>query len=360
MPLPVLEQIQHDLLDYNSQGLSVLEMSHRSEAFAEIAQRAEAQLRSLLAIPANYSVLFMQGGATAQFSHVVQNLDSERETLYLNSGHWAQRAIDAAKLLADASGATVTEVAGANKKPHRFVPGVLDWELSATSSYLHITDNETVDGLALRGLDWQNLATVRAAELPVVCDMSSSILSEPVNVADYALIYAGAQKNIGPAGLTLVIARDDMLERSKGAKNLPKTFNYSAVAASASMLNTPPTFAWYCAGLVFNWLLSNGGLIEMQKRNKQRAAELYTLIDDAAIYQNRVLPTQRSVMNITFELTQPDLQDEFLKNAKNAGIVGLKGHKAVGGLRASLYNAVPQSSIETLRDFLQQFAQRYS
>jgi phosphoserine aminotransferase len=360
MPLPVLEQIQNDLLDYNGQGLSVLEMSHRSDAFADIAQRAEAQLRSLLAIPENYSVLFMQGGATAQFSHVVQNLDSERQALYLNSGHWAQRAIDAASLLGDASGATVTEVAVANKKPHRFVPGVMDWELDTTASYLHITDNETVDGLALRGLDWQNLSAVRGAALPVVCDMSSSILSEEVNVSDYALIYAGAQKNIGPAGLTIVIARDDMIERAKSVKGLAKVFNYSAVATSESMLITPPTFAWYCAGLVFDWLLSRGGLREMQSRNKQRAAKLYALIDKAPIYQNRVLPTQRSVMNVTFELTQPDLQTEFLKDAEKAGIVGLKGHKAVGGLRASLYNAVPESSIDALSDYLQHFAQRYS
>lgn len=355
MPLSVLEQIRNDLLDYKGQGLSVLEMSHRSDAFAGIAQHAQVSLRRLLSIPSNYSVLFMQGGATAQFSLVVNNLDSRGCVHYLNTGHWAQRAIEAASALSE-----VSIVATVNPKPHRFVPAALDWDLDDSASYLHITDNETVDGLALRGLDWQHLPLIRDGELPVVCDMSSSILSELVNIEDYAVIYAGAQKNIGPAGLTIVIVRDDMLERAAAAQKLPKVFSYAAMAASNSMLNTPPTFAWYCAGLVFDWLEAAGGLAAIQLRNKQRAARIYSIIDSSGIFKNRVLPTQRSMMNITFELTQADLQTEFLDGAAKAGIVGLKGHKAVGGLRASLYNAVPDEAIDTLSDYLQQFAQRYS
>lgn len=346
MPAPVLESLQNDLVDYRGRGLSVLEMSHRSGDFAEIAARAEKNLRTLLAIPSNYSVLFMQGGASAQFALCVQNLDVRNKVAYANTGYWAQKAMDTGRALTN-----IVEVASCIAEPYIKIPASKTWRNSDDASFLHITDNETIDGVVY--------GEIPEAAVPLVVDMSSSILSQPVDISRYGMIYAGAQKNIGPAGITILIIRDDLLERSAGS-NLSPVFNYAAMAAAASMLNTPPTFAWYAAGLVFEWLLEQGGLDVMATRNAQQAQKIYSQIDKHAIYENRVHPSNRSLMNIPFSLSNADQTVKFLNGSLDRNFIGLKGHKSVGGLRASIYNAATDASIDALVDYLDSFARENS
>lgn len=346
MPAPVLESLQNDLVDYRGRGLSVLEMSHRSSDFAEIAAKAEKDLRTLLAIPSGYSVLFMQGGASAQFAMCVQNLDAHKKVAYANTGYWAQKAM--------ATGVALTntvEVATCIAEPCIKIPASKAWLNSDDASFLHITDNETIDGIVFDAIP--------DAAVPLVADMSSSILSQPVDVSRYGMIYAGAQKNIGPAGITVLIVRDDLIERS-AESNLPPVFNYAAMAKAGSMLNTPPTFAWYAAGLVFEWLLKQGGLGSMASRNAAQAQKIYGEIDKHAIYENRVYPANRSRMNIPFNLATNDLTEIFLKGSLDRNFIGLKGHKSVGGVRASVYNAATDESIDALVDYLDTFARENS
>jgi phosphoserine aminotransferase len=338
--------MRDELLDYRGRGLSVLEMSHRSRDFVEIADSAERNLRQLLTIPDTHQVLFMQGGATAQFALCVQNLDAQGSVAYVNSGYWSRKA------MASASPMTrVREVAHCVSDPLQRIPPSATWESCADTSFVHITDNETIDGIVFD--------SVPDAQVPLVADMSSSILSQPVDIARYGLIYAGAQKNIGPAGITLLIIANELLERS-AAQSLPDVFSYAAIARAGSMLNTPPTFAWYAAGLVFEWLLEQGGLTAMAEQNQRQAARVYAVLDRYELYLNRIHPANRSRMNIPFQLSDESLTGEFLEGASQRGFVGLKGHKSVGGLRASLYNAVTDAAVDALVDFLNEFAEAHA
>lgn len=345
MPVPVLETLQRDLLDYQGRGLSVLEMSHRGVDFTEIADKAESDLRALLAIPENYKVLFMQGGASSQFALTVQNLDVAGKVAFANTGYWSRKASAVAALTSN-----VSEVTQVSLQPQITVPPVDQWLGAQGASYLHITDNETIDGVQLDELPEDN------AEVPLVVDMSSSILSRPIDVSRYGVIYAGAQKNIGPAGITVVIIRDDLLERSEQCNTMAPVFNYAAMQKAGSMLNTPPTFAWYAAGVVFQWLIDEGGLGAIAERNRQQAERVYSAIDRHDIYTNTVHLKNRSIMNVPFQLADDNLQSGFLEGCKKRHLIGLKGHKSIGGLRASLYNGVTDEAVNALVEYLDDFA----
>jgi phosphoserine aminotransferase len=345
LPLEVLETARDELLDWQGSGMSVMEISHRSDAFVEVAAQAEADLRELMSIPANYRVLFMQGGASAQFSLVPLNLSAPQETAdYINTGHWSQKGItEAARycrvhIAADAGGS------------YTRVPPQSELRFSGTARYLHYTPNETISGVEFGYIP-------DPGGVPLVADMSSSILSRSVDVAKFGLIYAGAQKNIGPSGLTVVIVRDDLIGHARAAT--PHVFDYQAIADSQSMLNTPPTFAWYMAGLVFKWLKKAGGVRAMGDLNRNKAKMLYAAIDTSHIYKNSVAKDARSWMNVTFSLSDPQLDPAFLAAAAAAGLTGLKGHRVVGGMRASIYNAMPIEGIEKLIAFMQDFERRH-
>lgn len=345
LPLPVLESVRADLLDYHGLGLSVLEMSHRSDAFAAIAARAERDLRQLLDVPDDYAVLFVQGGATLQFTMTVLNLAGEHGTVAIaDTGLWSGKAFAAAERLTP----TVRACSLARDANARIViPHPRTWHVPADAAYLHVCDNETVDGIALGEQTLGGIET-HFPGVPIVADLSSSLLSRPIDVSRYAVIYAGAQKNIGPAGLTLVIASPDAIARSRQAADLPNVLSYAAMHDAGSMLNTPPTFAWYVAGLVFRWLLGNGGLQEMGVRNAAQAERVYAAIDALDGFENVVGSAHRSMMNVPFSLRDAGATTAFLAAAEASGLVGLKGHKSVGGCRASLYNALPDEAVTAL------------
>ena len=343
MPQSVLERIRAELLDYQGRGLSVLEMSHRSDDFMAIATQAETHLRTLLTIPDNYRVLFMQGGANAQFSLTVNNLDVDSHVAYANTGYWSTQAItDAARLT------QVTTVCELNEQPRLSIPAPGQWQIPDSASYLHITDNETIDGVVFD----QTPETT----LPLVCDMSSSILSRPVDIESYGMIYAGAQKNIGPAGITIVIIRDDLLERSRQQASVPRVFSYAEMSDGGSMLNTPPTFAWYASCCVFEWLIEQGGLDVIAERNIAQASLVYQCIDENDCFDNRVADANRSIMNIPFDLPDTALVQKFLQGASDLGLIGLKGHKSRGGIRASLYNGVTDEAVDALVNYMSDFS----
>ena len=345
LPQEVLEQAREELLDWHGTGMSVMEMSHRGKEFISIAQAAEADLRELLAIPSNYKVLFLQGGAMAQFAGVAMNLSTQDSVVdYVNTGAWSKKAISEAKQYA-----TVNVVADAGA-PYASIPPVSTWKRSADAAYLHYTPNETIHGVEFH-------LVPDVGNVPLVADMSSTILSRPIDVSKFGLIYAGAQKNIGPAGLTLVIVRDDLI--GKARPETPSFMNYAAMAKEGSMLNTPPTFAWYLSGLVFQWLKKNGGLAAMGERNRAKAELLYGIIDSSDFYRNPVEKDARSWMNIPFTLARPELDKTFTTEAKAAGLVTLEGHRSVGGMRASLYNAMPIEGVKALVDFMNEFARKY-
>jgi len=346
LPLEVLEQARDELLDWQGCGMSVMEVSHRGKEFVRVAAEAEADLRDLLSIPANYRVLFMQGGASAQFSLVPMNLAAPESTVdYVNTGHWSHKAID------EAARYCRVHVAGDAGGHYSRVPPQGELRFSTDAAYLHYTPNETISGVEFSYVP-------KTAGAPLVADMSSSILSRPIDVAQFGLIYAGAQKNIGPAGLTVVIVRDDLIGRAR--PETPHVFNYRAVAENQSMLNTPPTFPWYLAGLVFKWLKSSGGLTAVGERNRIKAGTLYAAIDASELYVNSVAKDARSWMNVTFNLKNPALDDAFLAAAAAAGLKGLKGHRVVGGMRASLYNAMPLAGVESLIAFMREFERRHA
>jgi phosphoserine aminotransferase len=345
LPLEVLEEARDELLDWEGSGMSVMEISHRSKSFVEVATRAESDLRWLMSIPANYKVLFMQGGASAQFSLVPLNLSAPSSTAdYLNTGHWSQRGIT------EAARYCTVHVAGDAGGEYRRVPPQTELRFSGSAAYVHYTPNETISGVEFGYVP-------ETGTVPLVADMSSSILSRPIDVAKFAVIYAGAQKNIGPSGLTVVIVREDLLGRAR--PDTPHVFDYKAIADNQSMLNTPPTFAWYMAGLVFKWLRAAGGVAEIGKRNQAKAAMLYACIDGSRLYRNSVAADARSWMNVTFTLSNPALDSEFLDAAAAAGLKGLKGHRVVGGMRASLYNAMPIDGVEKLCNFMRDFERRH-
>jgi phosphoserine aminotransferase len=345
LPLEVLEQAREEMLDWKGSGMSVMEVSHRGPAFMEMAAEAEADLRDLMAIPGNYRVIIQQGGATAQFAFVPMNLTAADAAVdYLNTGHWS------AKAIAEARRYCKVHVAADAGGQYLRVPPQRELDLSADAAYLHYTPNETISGVEFGYIP-------ETGPIPLVADMSSCILSAPVDVAKFGLIYAGAQKNIGPSGLVVVVVREDLLGRAR--PGTPTVFNYKAVADERSLLNTPPTFAWYVAGLMFKWLKRNGGAAAMGERNRIKAATLYAAIDGSGFYRNPVAVDSRSRMNVTFTLARPELDGRFLDLASQAGLKGLKGHRVQGGMRASLYNAMPLSGVEALVDFMRDFERRH-
>jgi phosphoserine aminotransferase len=346
LPLEVLEEARDELLDWGGSGMSVMEISHRSKSFVDVAAQAEADLRELMVIPPNYRVLFMQGGASAQFSLVPMNLAPSGATAdYINTGHWSQRGITEAARYCE------VHVAADSGGNYSRVPPQRELHFSGRAAYVHYTPNETISGVEFGYVP-------ETGAVPLVADMSSSILSRPIEVAKFGMIYAGAQKNIGPSGLTVVIVREDLLGRARAAT--PHVFNYKAIADNQSMLNTPPTFAWYMAGLVFKWLKAGGGVAEIGRRNQAKAAMLYACIDASHLYRNSVASDARSWMNVTFTLNNTTLDSEFLTAAAAAGLKGLKGHRIVGGMRASIYNAMPIAGVEKLCAFMADFERRHS
>jgi phosphoserine aminotransferase len=346
LPLEVLERARDEMLDWQGSGMSVMEISHRSSAFVEVAGQAEADLRELMSIPANYKVLFMQGGASAQFSLVPMNLSAPQDTAdYIDTGHWSQKG------MTEAARYCRVHIAGDAGGSYSRVPQQNELGFSGDASYAHYTPNETISGVEFGYIP-------ETGAVPLVADMSSTILSRPVDVSRFGLIYAGAQKNIGPSGLTVVIVRDDLIGRARA--DTPHVFDYKAIADNQSMLNTPPTFAWYMAGLVFKWLKSAGGVRAMGERNRLKAGALYAAIDGSRLYKNSVARDARSWMNVTFSLSRPQLDSEFLEAAASAGLKGLKGHRVIGGMRASLYNAMPIEGVEKLTAFMMDFERRHA
>ncbi len=346
LPLPVLEQARAELTDWNGSGMSVMEVSHRGRAFGAVASCAEADLRELLAIPDHYRVLFLAGGATLQFSAIPLNLAAEGATAdYVNTGTWSGKAIaDGARYL------NVNVAADAGGGGYTGVPPEALWHRSRDAAYLHYCANETI-----HGVEFPFVPDTGAT--PLVADLSSTILSRPLQVTRFGLIYAGAQKNIGPSGLTIVIVRDDLLGRAR--ESLPPVLNYAVQAKEGSMLNTPPTFGWYLAGLVFRWLKAQGGLAAIGAINRAKAESLYAYIDGSGYYTNRVVPSCRSWMNVPFGLPRAELEPLFAREAAQAGLVGLEGHRLVGGMRASLYNAMPAEGVAALVAFMRDFASRH-
>jgi phosphoserine aminotransferase len=343
LPLAVLERAKAELTDWHGSGMSVMEMSHRGKEFMEIAARAEADLRSLMSIPDNYKVLFLQGGASTQFAMVPLNLMARMgKADYFDTGAWSGKAIKEAGRYGE-----VNIVASSKAQSYATVPDRADWRLSADAAYVHYTPNETIGGLEFD-------AEPDTGDVPLVADMSSSILSRPIDVSRYGVIYAGAQKNIGPAGLTIVIIRDDLV--GLAGDSVPAMLNYEIHAKADSMYNTPPTYGWYIAGLVFEHLLENGGLEAMAKVNEAKARRLYDCIDQSGgFYANPVDTRYRSWMNVPFVMADPGLDGKFLAEAGAAGLVQLKGHRSVGGMRASIYNAMPEEGIDALIAFMQKF-----
>ncbi|MET3108646.1 phosphoserine aminotransferase [Oxalobacteraceae bacterium GrIS 2.11] len=350
LPKEVLEQAAAEMLDWHGSGMSVMEMSHRGTEFMSILSDAQRDLRELLAIPPNYQILFMQGGAIAENAIVPMNLaglngrDQPATLDYVCTGSWSIKSIkEAAKygkvnVVADA-------IASQNAQKFSFIPDPASWKLSSDAAYLHICANETIDGVEYQ--------FAPQAPMPIVADMSSNILSRVINIADYGVIYGGAQKNIGPAGLTIVIVRDDLLGYALPC--CPSAFNWKIVAEHGSMYNTPPTYAIYIAGLVFQWIKNRGGVAAMEKVNIAKAALLYDFIDASNLYENRVQKDCRSRMNIPFFLRDEKLNAQFLQDAKERGLIQLKGHSSVGGMRASIYNAMPIEGVQALVDFMQEF-----
>jgi len=342
MPVEVLEKAKWELVNWHEAGMSVMEMSHRGEEFVRIAAEAEADLRALLSIPRSYRVLFLQGGATMHFSAVPMNLLRGRKKAdYLNTGEWAKKAMAEARKFCE-----VNVVASSEDRNFTYVPKQAAWKRSADAAYVHVCTNETIGGVEFH---W----TPDTGDTPLVADMSSHILSKPCDVRKYGLIYAGAQKNIGPAGLVVVIVREDLL--GSALPDTPNVLNYKLMADADSMLNTPPTFSVYLAGLTFKWLLERGGLSGIEKVNVAKAARLYGYIDSQDFYSNPVAKEDRSRMNVPFTLKDPSLDAKFLQEAEARGLSQLKGHRSVGGMRASIYNAMPMEGVEALVDFLEEF-----
>jgi phosphoserine aminotransferase len=345
LPVEVLEQLRDEMLEWRSSGMSVMEMSHRGKDFVGIAERAEADLRELLAVPANYKVLFLQGGATAQFAAIPLNLaraDSVAD--YVNTGAWSKKAISEAKRYCKVN---VAADAGGN---YSSVPARDTWKLTPGAAYVHYTPNETIGGV-----EFPSVPDV--GDLPLVADFSSTILSRPIEVSRFGVIYAGAQKNIGPAGLVVVIVREDLLGRAR--PDTPTVFDWKAMAADGSMLNTPATYSWYVAGAVFQWIKRQGGLAAMERLNRSKAEKLYAAIDDSGYYRNPVARDCRSWMNVPFTLPSEALDKPFLEGAKAAGLVALAGHRSVGGMRASIYNAMPMAGVEALVGYMAEFQRRH-
>jgi phosphoserine aminotransferase len=346
LPLEVLQQAQQEMLDYCGTGMSVMEISHRSKEFESIIQTAEADLRELLGIPANYKVMFLQGGASLQFAMVPMNLRAAGASAdYIVTGTWSKTAFKEASKLGTTHAAANMEADG-----FKDLPAKLD--LDPKAAYLHFTSNETIHGVEFKD------EPVPPDGVPLICDASSDFISRPVDISKYAFIYAGAQKNAGPAGVVVVIARDDMLERTPA--NTPVMLDYKTLAASGSLHNTPPAYAIYITGLVFKWVKNLGGLAAIQQRNQTKADLIYKTIDESGgFYRGHANPAARSVMNIPFRLPSEELETAFASESKKAGLIGLKGHRSVGGMRASLYNALGVDAAEALTSFMRDFQKKH-
>ncbi|NVK39945.1 MAG: 3-phosphoserine/phosphohydroxythreonine transaminase [Oceanospirillaceae bacterium] len=345
LPEEVLQQARDEMLDWHGLGLSIMEMSHRSEAFVSVASQAEQDLRDLMGIPDNYRVLFLQGGATSQFAMVPLNLMGDNGSAdYINTGIWSKKAIQEGGRYGKVRLAASSEDLYFSR-----VPSQDELDLDASAAYVHYTPNETIGGLEFDYVP-------ETGAVPLVADMSSTILSRPCDVSRFGLIYAGAQKNIGPAGLTVVIVRDDLL--GKAAATTPAMFDYKVHADADSMNNTPPTFGWYLAGLVFQWLKRQGGVAAMETVNRRKAEKLYGFIDASDFYANPIEVGSRSWMNVPFTLADSRLDTRFLEQSEAAGLLNLQGHRSVGGMRASIYNAVPESAVDALIDFMRDFERR--
>ena len=347
LPTAVLEKAQGEILDWQAKGLSVMEMSHRSKEFVSIAQKAEADLRELMAIPENYKVLFMQGGASSEFSMVPMNLLRGKNTAeYINTGQWSKKAIAEAKRYCDVNVVASTEDNGFTSAPTQ-----AELKLNPDAAYVHYTPNETIGGVEFDYIP-------ETGDVPLVADFSSSILSADIDVSKFALIYAGAQKNIGPAGLCLVIVREDLL--GDVLPGTPTMFDYKIHADNDSMYNTPPSYGWYLAGLVFEWLKDLGGVKAINEVNQRKAKKLYDYIDGSDFYANPVAINNRSLMNVPFTLKDDALDKAFLVQSEEAGLLNLAGHRSVGGMRASIYNSVPEQAVDALIEFMDKFAQQNS
>lgn len=347
LPAAVLKKAQAELLDWQGRGVSVMEVSHRSAEYIALAEEAEQNLRDLMTIPDNYAVLFMHGGGRNHFSSVPLNIaDADATVDYVTTGSWSQIAFDEAKKFVG----TVNLAAEVEQTEQgKAIPTVDRWALSDNAAYVHYCPNETVDGIALH--------EVPSVSAPLVADMSSVILAEPLDVSKFGVIYAGAQKNIGPSGFSVVIIRKDLLETKQS--RLCTVMNYQVQAAEKSMYNTPNTWAWYLSGEVFKWLKSEGGVAAMGEQNHAKARLLYECIDNNPFYRNQIHPRNRSIMNVPFQLAKPELDSEFLTQAANQGLIALKGHRFVGGMRASMYNAMPLAGTQALVDFMTRFAQQH-
>ena len=344
IPEEVLKEAQSEMLEWQSSGMSVMEMSHRSPEYIDIASKAKQDFADLLKIPNDYQVLFLQGGATLQFSMIPMNFCSKGVADYVLSGSWSKKAIDEASKIVDVNVVCTSESSNFNN-----VPKESSWKRSENAAYLHYVANETIQGNALHVPPLTNT--------PLISDMSSVILSEPIDISKFSMIYAGAQKNIGPAGLTICIIKNEFLKTA--STELPSMLQYSKHAAADSMFNTPPTFAWYLSGKVFAWLKGKGGLNSMGEINRQKAKKLYDFIDHSEFYINSINQENRSIMNVPFLLKNSELDVKFLHEAKNAGLLNLKGHRSVGGMRASIYNAIPIEAVDALINFMGDFQSKH-
>ncbi len=346
LPEAVLLRAQADLLDWQGKGLSVMEMSHRSDDYVSIAEKAEQDLRDLLAIPSNYKVLFLQGGASQQFAEIPLNLLPEEGVAdYIDTGIWSQKSIEEARRFG-----TINVAASAKPYDYFAIPGQNDWQLSKNAAYLHYASNETIGGLQF---DW----VPEVGDVPLVVDMSSDILSRPIDVSQFGMIYAGAQKNIGPSGLVVVIVREDLLGKARSI--CPTMLNYKVAADNGSMYNTPATFSWYLSGLVFEWLKEQGGVEAMERLNRAKKDLLYKAIDSSVLYSNPIAHNARSWMNVPFRLADDRLDKPFLAGADARGLLNLKGHRSVGGMRASIYNAVGLDAVEALVAYMAEFEKEH-
>jgi phosphoserine aminotransferase len=346
LPLEVLEQARDELIDWHNSGMSVMEVSHRSKAFVAVAAEAESLLRELLGVPSYYKVLFLQGGATGQFSAIPMNLSGAHATVdYINTGAWSKKAIGEAKRFCNVR--VVADEAASN---YNTVPEPRSLKLTPGAAYVHYTPNETIGGVEFPYVP-------DTGAVPLVADMSSTLLSRPIDVSKFGLIYAGTQKNMGPSGLCVVIVREDLI--GKARPGIPAVWDYKAMADEGSMLNTPPTFAWYFAGLVFKWLRKQGGLSGIGERNRTKAQRLYQAIDESGFYSNPVAQNARSWMNVPFTLAKPELDKLFVTEAGADGLTNLEGHRTVGGMRASLYNAMSEQGVDALIGFMKNFQLRH-
>ncbi|WP_447590749.1 3-phosphoserine/phosphohydroxythreonine transaminase [Aquipseudomonas campi] len=347
LPTSVLERAQAEMLDWQGRGLSVMEMSHRSDEYVAIAEKAEQDLRDLLSIPSDYKVLFLQGGASQQFAEIALNLLPEDGVAdYVDTGIWSKKAIEEARRYG-----TINVAASAKGYDYFAIPGQNEWQLSKDAAYVHYATNETIGGLQF---DW----IPETGDVPLVADMSSDILSREVDISKFGLIYAGAQKNIGPSGLVVTIVREDLLGRARSV--CPTMLNYKIAADNGSMYNTPATYSWYLSGLVFEWLKEQGGVAAIEQRNKAKKDLLYTAIDDSDFYTNPIAHNARSWMNVPFRLADEKLDKPFLAGADARGLLNLKGHRSVGGMRASIYNATGLDAVEALVAYMAEFEKEHA